>query len=178
MLPSMLTHSASASFIHSFIHLFIHSFIHSDHFYSASLGPLLLRSAPDTARILCRIFTPKRHRQLRVNDLPKVPTRAGFEPTTLRLKSIVSTKAPPRPTIQLTCELIVTHQFTDFGNDKYTPFKSGFAFLETESISEMLKTITFLSIVFAKCFTSPLKVLCEVVEERFYDCQLTAYIVL
>ena len=51
-----------------------HSFIHSDHFYSASLSPLLLRSAPDTARILCRSFTSKRHRQLQVKDLPKVPT--------------------------------------------------------------------------------------------------------
>src|SRR6218665_1404350 len=39
-------------------------FIHSDHFYSASSSPLLLRSAPDTARILCRSFTPKRHMQL------------------------------------------------------------------------------------------------------------------
>src|SRR6218665_3519115 len=32
----------------------IHSFSHSDHFYGASSSPLLLRSAPDTARILCR----------------------------------------------------------------------------------------------------------------------------
>jgi len=39
-------------------------FIHSGHSSSASLSPLLLRSAPDTARILCRSFTPKRHRQL------------------------------------------------------------------------------------------------------------------
>ena len=41
-----------------------HSFIHSDHLYSASSSPLLLRFAPDTARILCRNFTPKCHRQL------------------------------------------------------------------------------------------------------------------
>src|SRR6218665_2308834 len=40
------------------------SFIHSDHFYGASSSPLLLRSAPDIARILCRSFTPKRNRQL------------------------------------------------------------------------------------------------------------------
>src|SRR6218665_15588 len=53
----------------------INSFIHSGHFYSASSSPLLLRSATDTARILCRSFTPKRHRHLRVKDLPKVPTR-------------------------------------------------------------------------------------------------------
>ena len=50
------------------------SFIHSDHFYSASSSPFLLRSAPDTARILCRSFMPKRRRQLWVKDLPKVPT--------------------------------------------------------------------------------------------------------
>src|SRR6218665_325378 len=36
----------------------------SDHFCSASSSPLLLRSAPDAARILCRSFTPKTHRQL------------------------------------------------------------------------------------------------------------------
>src|SRR6218665_975802 len=33
------------------------AFIHSHHFYSASSSPLLLRSAPDTARLLCRSFT-------------------------------------------------------------------------------------------------------------------------
>src|SRR6218665_486998 len=49
------------------------SFIHSEYFYSASSSPLLLRGAPDAAWILCWGFTPKRHRQLRVKDLPKVP---------------------------------------------------------------------------------------------------------
>jgi len=48
-------------------------FIHSGCFYSTSSSPLLLRGAPNTARILCRGFTPKRHRQLRVKDLSKVP---------------------------------------------------------------------------------------------------------
>src|SRR6218665_2189366 len=33
--------------------------------YIQGITPPLLRSAPDTARILCRSFTPKRHRQLR-----------------------------------------------------------------------------------------------------------------
>jgi len=55
-------------------HSSIHSFIHSDHFYSASSSPFLLRSTPDTARILCWSFTPKRHRQQWAKDLPKVPT--------------------------------------------------------------------------------------------------------
>src|SRR6218665_1625045 len=39
-----------------------------------SSSPLLLRGALDTARILCRSFTPKRNRQLRVKDLPEIPT--------------------------------------------------------------------------------------------------------
>ena|SRR6218665_4069216 len=36
--------------------------IHSGYFYSAVSSPLLLRSAPDTARTLCRSFTPERTR--------------------------------------------------------------------------------------------------------------------
>jgi len=40
----------------------IHScVIHSGYLYSAPSSPLLLRGAPDTAPILCRNFTPKRH---------------------------------------------------------------------------------------------------------------------
>src|SRR6218665_1828398 len=50
------------------------SFIHSAYFYSASSSPLPLRGAPNTARTLCQSFTPKRHRQLRVKNLSKVPT--------------------------------------------------------------------------------------------------------
>jgi len=64
----------------------ISSFIHSGYFYSASSSPLLLRSAPDKARILCRSITPKRHRQLWAKDLPKVlyeAAGAGFESATL-----------------------------------------------------------------------------------------------
>src|SRR6218665_2794023 len=41
--------------------MYIHSFTLSDHFYMASSSPLQSRSAPDTSRILCRSFTPKRH---------------------------------------------------------------------------------------------------------------------
>src|SRR6218665_4089769 len=53
---------------------------HSGYFDSASSSPLLLRGAPETARILCRSFTPKRHRQLRVKNLPTVPTwRLGLD---------------------------------------------------------------------------------------------------
>ena len=46
-----------------------HSFIPSGYFYSASSRPLLLRGANDTVCIPL-----KRNRQLRVKDLPKVPT--------------------------------------------------------------------------------------------------------
>src|SRR6218665_1150774 len=53
------------------IHSFIHSFIHSIRFYSASSCLRLHRSAPDTARILCRSFTPNRNRKLRVKDLSR-----------------------------------------------------------------------------------------------------------
>src|SRR6218665_2628612 len=69
-----------SSFLYLFIipssvyHFFICSSIHSGHFGSASSSSLLLRSAPDTTLILCWSFTPKRHRQLRVKDLAKVPT--------------------------------------------------------------------------------------------------------
>ena len=52
--------------------------IHSGYLYSASSSPLLFRGAPDTARTLCRSFTPKHHRQLRVKDLPYVAARVGF----------------------------------------------------------------------------------------------------
>ena len=52
----------------------IHSFVQIISVAPTS-SPLILRSAPDTARILSRGFTPKRHRQLQwVEDLPEVPT--------------------------------------------------------------------------------------------------------
>src|SRR6218665_2329291 len=47
--------------------IIIHSFIQA-------LQVKLLRGTPNTAQIPRRSFTPKRHRQLRAKDLPKVPT--------------------------------------------------------------------------------------------------------
>src|SRR6218665_3165163 len=44
-------------------------------FLGASSSLLLLRSAPDITRIVFGSFTPKRHRQLRAKNLPKVTTR-------------------------------------------------------------------------------------------------------
>ena len=76
------------------------SFIHFVHFYSSPSSPLLLRDAPDYCTDAVSEFHPEAHRQLLVKDLLKVPTwrlERESEPTTLRLKVIVSTKAPPRP---------------------------------------------------------------------------------
>ena len=81
---------------------YIHSFIHSGHFYSAPSSPLLLRGAPDYSTDTVSEFHAEAHRQLQVKDLPKVrpymAARAGVEPTTLRLRVIASTNAPPCPT--------------------------------------------------------------------------------
>ena len=55
----------NCAFIHSFIQAIFTAPLQV-HYYSEALST--------TARILCRSFTPKRHRQLRVKDLPKVPT--------------------------------------------------------------------------------------------------------
>src|SRR6218665_1571480 len=67
-------HNFHRNYHHHLFHCFQahyhhYSFIHSAYFYSASSSPLQLGGAPDTARIV-----PKRHRQLQVKDLPKVPT--------------------------------------------------------------------------------------------------------
>src|SRR6218665_2752567 len=82
--------------------LFIHSFVRSDHFYSAYSSPFVLRSAPDTAWILCRSLHAEALRTTASEGLaqgPYVASRAGVEPTTLRFKAIDSTNAPPRPTL-------------------------------------------------------------------------------
>jgi len=51
---------------------FIHSFwLFLWRLFKSTIVP---RSAPNTAQILCRSFTPKSHRQLRVKDLPNDPT--------------------------------------------------------------------------------------------------------
>src|SRR6218665_3836687 len=73
------------------------SFIHSGYFYSASSSPLLLRSAPVKARMLCRSFMLKRHRQLRVKDLTKVPTW------------LLERDSNPRPSDQKASTLAICH---------------------------------------------------------------------
>src|SRR6218665_1422535 len=76
------------------------SFIHSGHFYSAPSSPLLLRGASDYSTGYCIGVSPRSAQATAGKGLlqgPYVAARAGVEPTTLRLKVIVSTKAPPRP---------------------------------------------------------------------------------
>src|SRR6218665_1349128 len=77
--------------------MLVHSFIHSGHFYSAPSSSLLLIGAPDYSTDTVSEFHAEAHRQLQIKDLPKA-ARVGVEPTTLRLKVIVSTKAIPHPT--------------------------------------------------------------------------------
>ena len=75
-------------------------FIHSGHFYSAPSSPLLLRGAPDTARIPFPEFhaeAPQATVSYERAQGPYMAVRAGVEPITLRTKCVDSTKAPPRP---------------------------------------------------------------------------------
>src|SRR6218665_2087838 len=94
---------------HPSTHLSIHSF--NQAFCSASSSPLLLRGAPYTARTLCRSFTPKRYRQLRVKDLRWIHVqgpKVEFESTTLRTKGDESTNKPPHLTSSYNPSIIHT----------------------------------------------------------------------
>ena len=77
-------------------------FIHSGHFYSASSSPILLRGAPDTARILCWSLMPKCNRQVQAKNLPKVPTwwlERGLNSRPFGRRASTPTIEPPRPTL-------------------------------------------------------------------------------
>jgi len=63
-LRGLIIKSFQGSFLKYYIFIYFLKFIYSGYFYSASSSPLLLRGVPDTARILRRSFTPKRHWQL------------------------------------------------------------------------------------------------------------------
>src|SRR6218665_1223610 len=82
-----------------FVHSFIHSFIHSGHFYSP---PFKSSSTHRRSQLQhgCGIGVSRRSAQATAGkglaQGPYVAARAGVEPTTLRLKVIVSTKTPPR----------------------------------------------------------------------------------
>src|SRR6218665_1779466 len=84
----------------------IHSFIQAI-FYSASSSPLLLRGAPDTARLLCRSSTPKRHWQLLVKDLPKVPTWRLERDSNPRPHITMSHNTSRRATCTCTCTFVI-----------------------------------------------------------------------
>ena len=78
----------------------IHLFIHSGHYYSAFSISLLVRGAPDYSTDTVSEFHAKAHRHLSkgLAQVPYVAARAGVEPTTLWLRVIDLTNAPPRPT--------------------------------------------------------------------------------
>src|SRR6218665_1850457 len=82
---------------YSVIPSFVHSFIHSDYFYSASSSPLLLRGAPDTARILFQAEASQATANKGLAQDPYMAAIAGFEPMTLWTKCDESTNEPPRP---------------------------------------------------------------------------------
>src|SRR6218665_2446967 len=65
-----MQHTVQDLVMEHFIYLL---FIYSGYFCSTSSSQLLLRGAPNTAWILCQSFMPKRHRQLQVKNLPRVP---------------------------------------------------------------------------------------------------------
>src|SRR6218665_3612889 len=79
-----------------------HSFIHFGHFCSAPSRPLLLRGAPDYSTDTVSEFHARRSAQATAGKGlargPYMAARAGVEPTTLRLRVISSTNAPPCPT--------------------------------------------------------------------------------
>jgi len=91
--------SAEAPLAYILSHSFIHSFIHASHFYSA---PSSIRTTTQRRSRLQHgycIGVSRRSAQATAGKgLAKGPHGAGVEPTTLRLKVIVSTNAPPRPT--------------------------------------------------------------------------------
>ena len=89
----------------------IHSFIPG--ISIASLQVLYSEALPTTARILYRSFTLKRTGNCVGKELaqgPYVTSRAGVEPTTLRLKAIDSTKAPSRTSRRVIGTVTVTVQ--------------------------------------------------------------------
>src|SRR6218665_3748473 len=105
--------------------MFVLFVVYSGHFFSASSNPLLLRGAPNYSTDTVSEFHAEAHMCIYGGNCPSsggscpggscpggemsggelsggrcpfpVAAKAGVEPTTLRLKVIVSTNAPPRP---------------------------------------------------------------------------------
>ena len=76
-----------------------HSFIHSGHFYSAPSSPLLLRGAPDYSTDTVSEFHAEATAGKGLAQGPYMAARAGVEPTTLRLKVIISILSPSSATL-------------------------------------------------------------------------------
>ena len=108
--------------------------IHSFYFHCASSNPLLLRSAPNTARTLCRSFTPKRHRQgLRVKDFPKVPTWRLEQDSNLQPLRL---KAPNLPMSHHASVSFISCSWTQSGAQVFFSFQFFSWFAETEGQME------------------------------------------
>ena|SRR6218665_1243793 len=78
---------------------FLSLFIHSDHFYSASSSPLLLRGAPDSTDTVPEFHTeaPQATVSEGLARGPYMVARAVVELMTLRTKGVDSTNAPHTP---------------------------------------------------------------------------------
>jgi len=73
---------------------------HSGHFHSASSSPLLFRGVPDYSMNTVSEFHAEAQTTVSkgLTQGPYVAAGAGVEPTTLRLRVIDLTNAPPHPT--------------------------------------------------------------------------------
>src|SRR5688572_29821812 len=86
------------------LNTFIHSFIHFRYLYSAP-SRFLLRGAPDYSADTESEFHAEAHEQLRVKDLPRVPTRrlevdsnpqpSGCKAPNIPLLTRIRTRNPP-----------------------------------------------------------------------------------
>src|SRR6218665_1393772 len=85
---------------------FIHSFIHSCHFYSAPSSSSTTQRRSRLQHGYC-IGVSRRSAQATAGkglaQGPYMAARAGVEPTTLRLRVIASTNAPPCPIQYVHC---------------------------------------------------------------------------
>ena len=132
----------------------INSFIHSRYLYSASSSLLLLRGVPDKALILGRSFMPKRHRQLRVKDLPKDPmlglerdsnTRPfGWKATNLPM----SHHTPCGNMQQYSCSAIILSRSLLFKNTSVLQYST------LQAFSPSMRPTLCSSLSFARCLCS------------------------
>ena len=131
------------------------AFIHSSYFYSVSSSPLLLRGAPDKARILCPNFTSKRHRKLWVKDLPKVPTwllERESNPWLFRWKMSTLPMYQPRPILGLVTKHWVLLWSSSVRRLQCIPFIPNACSMAENTLSEVL---TFVSEHLYSTFLEP-----------------------